>query len=93
MELHILLVFMIVAAVVAVEVKDLLSSVVAVGTVGFALCLAFLILKAPDLGMVAILLGHRVRAEKRKGDCSWPVFLLYREACKSVPRSFLFCRR
>jgi multicomponent Na+:H+ antiporter subunit B len=54
MELHILLVFMIFAAIVAIEVKDLLSSVVAVGSVGFALCLAFLILKAPDLAITQL---------------------------------------
>lgn len=45
---------MIVGAVVAIEVKDLLSSVVAVGAVGFALCLAFLILKAPDLAITQL---------------------------------------
>ena len=33
MELHILLIFMIFAAIVAIEVKDLLSSVIAVGAV------------------------------------------------------------
>ncbi|MBU1999393.1 MAG: hydrogen gas-evolving membrane-bound hydrogenase subunit E [Candidatus Omnitrophota bacterium] len=54
MELHILLIFMIFAAVVAIEVKDLLSSVIAVGAVGFALCLAFLILKAPDLAITQL---------------------------------------
>ncbi len=54
MELHILLVFMILAAIVAIEVKDLLSSVIAVGSVGFALCLAFLILKAPDLAITQL---------------------------------------
>jgi len=54
MELHFLLVFMILAAIVAIEVKDLLSSVVAVGSVGFALCLAFLILKAPDLAITQL---------------------------------------
>ncbi len=54
MELHLLLLFMIFAAVVAVEVKDLLSSVIAVGSVGFALCLAFLILKAPDLAITQL---------------------------------------
>ena len=54
MELHILLLFMILGAVVAVEVKDLLSSVIAVGAVGFALCLAFLILKAPDLAITQL---------------------------------------
>jgi multisubunit Na+/H+ antiporter MnhB subunit len=54
MELHILLIFMIFAAIVAVEVKDLLSSVIAVGAVGFALCLAFLVLKAPDLAITQL---------------------------------------
>lgn len=54
MELHILLIFMIFAAIVALEVKDLLSSVIAVGSVGFALCLAFLILKAPDLAITQL---------------------------------------
>jgi multicomponent Na+:H+ antiporter subunit B len=54
MELHILLIFMILGAIVAVEVKDLLSSVIAVGAVGFALCLAFLILKAPDLAITQL---------------------------------------
>ncbi len=54
MELHILLIFMIFAAIVAIEVNDLLSSVVAVGAVGFALCVAFLILKAPDLAITQL---------------------------------------
>ena len=54
MELHILLIFMIFAAIVAIGVKDLLSSVIAVGAVGFALCLAFLILKAPDLAITQL---------------------------------------
>ncbi|MBU1124535.1 MAG: DUF4040 domain-containing protein [Candidatus Omnitrophica bacterium] len=54
MELHILLIFMIVSALVAIEVKDLLSSVIAVGATGFALCLAFLVLKAPDLAITQL---------------------------------------
>lgn len=54
MELHLLLIFMIFAAIVAIEVKDLLSSVVGIGAVGFALCLAFLILKAPDLAITQL---------------------------------------
>ncbi len=54
MELHILLVFMIFAAVVAIEAKDLLSSVIGMGAVGFALCVAFLILKAPDLAITQL---------------------------------------
>lgn len=46
--------FMIFAAIIAIEAKDLLSSVVAVGAAGFALCLAFLVLKAPDLAITQL---------------------------------------
>lgn len=54
MELQLLLLFMIAAAIIAVEVKDLLSSVIAVGAVGLGLSLAFLILKAPDLAITQL---------------------------------------
>ncbi|MFH1678788.1 MAG: hydrogen gas-evolving membrane-bound hydrogenase subunit E [Candidatus Omnitrophota bacterium] len=53
-ELHLVLIFMIVGAIIAVEVKDLISSVVAVGAVGLGLSLAFLILKAPDLAITQL---------------------------------------
>lgn len=53
-ELQILLVFMIIAAVVAVELKDLLGAVVAVGAVGLGLSIAFLFLQAPDLAIVQL---------------------------------------
>ncbi len=49
-----LLLFMIVAAVVAVEIKDLLSSVIAVGAVGLGVSLSFLLLKAPDLAITQL---------------------------------------
>ena len=39
---------------IAVELKDMLSSVIAVGAVGLGLSVAFLILKAPDLAMVQL---------------------------------------
>ncbi len=54
MELQLLLLFMIFAAVAAVEIEDLLSSVIAVGAVGLGLSLAFLILKAPDLAITQL---------------------------------------
>lgn len=54
MELIILLLFMIFAAIVAVEIEDLLSSVIAVGAVGLGLSIAFLILKAPDLAITQL---------------------------------------
>jgi multicomponent Na+:H+ antiporter subunit B len=53
-EIHLLLVFMITAAIIAVEVKDLVSSVIAVGAVGIGLSMAFLVLKAPDLAMMQL---------------------------------------
>jgi multicomponent Na+:H+ antiporter subunit B len=53
-ELYLLLGFMIVGAIVAVENRNLLSSVIAVGAVGFGLCLVFLLLEAPDLAITQL---------------------------------------
>jgi multisubunit Na+/H+ antiporter MnhB subunit len=53
-EINLLLIFIIIAAIVAVEVKDLLSSVVAVGVAGFGLVISFLALKAPDLAITQL---------------------------------------
>jgi multisubunit Na+/H+ antiporter MnhB subunit len=53
-ELYIILIFMIIGAAVAVEMKDMLSSVIAVGAVGLGLSVAFLILKAPDLAITQL---------------------------------------
>jgi multisubunit Na+/H+ antiporter MnhB subunit len=53
-ELHLIILFMIGASIIAVEVKDLLSSIVAIGAVGIGLCMAFLILKAPDLAIMQL---------------------------------------
>jgi multisubunit Na+/H+ antiporter MnhB subunit len=50
-----LLGFMIIGSVVALEIKDILSSIVAVGIVGLALSLSFLFLEAPDLAIVQFL--------------------------------------
>lgn len=54
LELYILLIFMIIGAVIALEIKDMVSSVIAVGAVGLGLSLAFLILKAPDLAITQL---------------------------------------
>src|SRR3989338_2094957 len=54
MELQLLLIFMIAGAIAAVEIEDLLSSVIAVGVVGLGLSMAFLILKAPDLAITQL---------------------------------------
>jgi multisubunit Na+/H+ antiporter MnhB subunit len=49
--LYALMAFMIVGSVVAVETPDLLSAVICVGAVGFALSVIDLLLCAPDLGL------------------------------------------
>ncbi len=54
MELQLLLLFMVFAAIVAVQIEDLLSSVIAVGAVGLGLSMVFLILKAPDLAITQL---------------------------------------
>ena len=54
LELYILIIFMIVGAIIAIETKDLLSSVVTVGAVGLALSIIFLILKAPDVAITQL---------------------------------------
>jgi multicomponent Na+:H+ antiporter subunit B len=45
---------MLIGAVIAVVVKDLLSSIVAVGVTGLCVCLTFLVLKAPDLAITQL---------------------------------------
>lgn len=54
LELYLLMIFMILGAIIALEVKDLLSSVVTVGAVGLGLSIAFLILKAPDVAITQL---------------------------------------
>jgi multisubunit Na+/H+ antiporter MnhB subunit len=53
-ELYLLLIAMLVAAVVAVEIKDLLAASVAMGIVGFSVAIMFILLQAPDLAIVQI---------------------------------------
>jgi len=50
----ILLVFMIIGALIALESKDLLSSIICLGAVGFGLSIAFLFLGAPDIAITQI---------------------------------------
>lgn len=53
-ELYLLLVAMLAAAVVAIEVKDLLAAAVSMGMVGFSVAIAFIMVQAPDLAIVQI---------------------------------------
>ena len=54
--LILLVVLMILGAVVALESKDLLSGIISLGIIGFALTIAFLVLHAPDLAIVQIII-------------------------------------
>ncbi|MDH4196763.1 MAG: DUF4040 domain-containing protein [Candidatus Aminicenantes bacterium] len=50
-----LLGFMILGSLAALEIKDILSSIIAIGIVGLAVSIAFLFLQAPDLAVVQFL--------------------------------------
>ena len=49
--LYALMLFMLIGAIIAVETRDLLSSVLCLGAVGLALAVVDLVLKAPDLAL------------------------------------------
>jgi len=53
-ELYILMALMIVGALAAVEMRNLLSAVIAVGVVGLGLSIIFLLLKAPDIALTQL---------------------------------------
>ncbi len=54
--LILLMVLMILGAIVALESKDLLSGIISLGIIGFALTIIFLLLHAPDLAIVQIII-------------------------------------
>jgi multicomponent Na+:H+ antiporter subunit B len=54
LEISIIIGLMILGALYAIHAKDLLSSVIACGIVGYSLVICFLLLKAPDLAIVQI---------------------------------------
>jgi len=51
---YILLLFILIAAIIAVETKNLLSAVICVGAIGFGGSLMFLFLRAPDIAITQI---------------------------------------
>ena len=53
-ELYVLLVAMLAAAIVAIETKELLAAIVAMGIVGFSVAIGFIMVQAPDLAIVQI---------------------------------------
>ena len=86
-ELYLLLGLMIVGGVIALEAKDLLSAVISLGIIGFALVLIFLILQAPDLAIVQIVVETltliiliaailKTTREDTRENFTWKRFLL-----------------
>lgn len=53
-ELYLFLFFMLIAAIIATEIKDLLAAIISLGAVGFAVAIMFILLQAPDLAIVQI---------------------------------------
>ena len=51
---YMMIAFMLIAAIVAVETDNLLSSVICIGAIGFGSSLMFLFLKAPDIAITQI---------------------------------------
>ena len=51
---YILLLFVLIAAIVAVETKNLLSAVICIGAIGFGVAIMFLFLRAPDIAITQI---------------------------------------
>ena len=54
MVFYALLLFVIIAAIIAVWIKDLLSAVICVGAIGFGVSIMFLFLRAPDIAITQI---------------------------------------
>jgi len=51
---YVLLLFIIIAAIIAVETKNLLGAVICIGAIGFGASLMFLFLRAPDIAITQI---------------------------------------
>ncbi|TET62995.1 MAG: DUF4040 domain-containing protein [Candidatus Stahlbacteria bacterium] len=55
-ELYLFLAFMLIAAIIATEIKDLLAAVISLGAVGFSVAIMFILIQAPDLAIVQIVI-------------------------------------
>jgi multicomponent Na+:H+ antiporter subunit B len=64
--LILLICLMILGAIIALESSDLLSGVISLGIVGFALTIVFLVLQAPDLAIVQIITENNAKGYQRR---------------------------
>lgn len=74
--LYILMFFMILGSIVALEARDLLSTVIAVGAVGYGLSIIYLILNAPDIAITqmvveVLILVILIRATVTRDDTTY----------------------
>lgn len=53
-ELYLFLIFMLIAAIIAIEIQDLLAAIISLGAVGFSVAIMFIFVHAPDLAIVQI---------------------------------------
>ena len=53
-EFYVLMIFILIASLIAVETRNLLSAVICVGAAGFGGSLLFLFLRAPDIAITQI---------------------------------------
>ena len=51
---YVLLIFIVIASLIAVETKNLLSAVICIGAMGFGVSLMFLFLRAPDIAITQV---------------------------------------
>jgi multisubunit Na+/H+ antiporter MnhB subunit len=81
--LFVLLIFMIVGSAIAIETKNMLSSVISCGVVGAAVSIAFLMLGAPDIAItqvvveiliLVILIRATITVDNTAIDAHWDTF-------------------
>ena len=90
--LYFLLIFMIVAAIMAIELEDLISSVVALFAAGLALCITFIVLKAPDVAIMQLIVEPLALLVLDQSDITQglAIFLIRQMVCQYVYLRRLF---
>ena len=68
-----MMLFMLIGAIVAVELRGLLSSVIATGAVGLGLCIMFLFLRAPDLAITQLVVEILILVVLIRATIGWGV--------------------
>lgn len=69
-QLNVMIVFMILCSLAAIEMKDLFSAVISFGSIGLGLSVCFLFLKAPDLAIVQLVVEILVLVVLIRGTVS-----------------------